>query len=443
MKGGTGAIVEYFGPGARLDLGHRQGDDLQHGRRDRRHLLAVPVRRRASAAYLKATGREALADLADAYAEHLRADPEVEADPERFFDRVIEIDLVDARAAPRRSRTRPTSPARSPRSAAAAEREGYPTRDLGRARRLVHQLVVRGHRPRRARRPPGRGARACGCKTPLLITPGSEQVRATIERDGLLADLEAIGATVLANACGPCIGQWQRDDIADGRAEHDRHVVQPQLPGAQRRQRERRSSFIGSPETVDRDGAHRPARRRLRRRPSPRPTAPRCSSSRRSATSCRPRASIPGEPGSSPPADDPASVDVVVAPDSRSARAARAVPGRGTATTIAGLPVLLKAKGKCTTDHISPAGPWLKYRGHLDEHLAATCSSASINAFTGDEPGTGIDARDGSVEPLPDLAKRLQATPGIEWVAIGDENYGEGSSREHAAMEPRFMGGRA
>ena len=208
--------------------------------------------------YLKATGREAIADLADQYAELLRNDPEVDADPGRYYDRVIEIDLSTLEPHLVGPHTpdldRPIS-----EIAADAEREGYPARDLGRARRVVHQLVVRGHRPRRAHRAPGDGEGHDACKTPLMITPGSEQVRATIERDGLLADLEAIGATVLANACGPCIGQWKRDD-APGGPEHDRHVVQPQLPGPQRRQQghARVHRFAGD---RGRHGADGPARR--------------------------------------------------------------------------------------------------------------------------------------------------------------------------------------
>ena len=296
VKGGTGAIVEYFGPGAESISATGKATICNMGAEIGATCSLFPYDAR-SAAYLKSTGREALADLADAHAEHLRVDPEVMDDPERFFDRVIDIDLDELEPHLVGPHTpdldRPISEV-----GAAAREEGYPVdisyalvgsctnssyEDIGRAAHVARQASAAGLR----------------VKTPLLITPGSEQVRATIERDGLLADLEAIGATVLANACGPCIGQWQRDDITKGETQHHRVVVQPQLPGSQRRQR---GDAVVHRLARDRhrDGAHRPARRRLR---APargrRPTAPRCSSGRRRPTSCRPRASIPVSRGSS------------------------------------------------------------------------------------------------------------------------------------------------
>jgi aconitate hydratase len=148
----------------------------------------------------------------------------------------------------------------------------------------------------------------------------------------------------------------------------------------------------------------------------------------------------PGESGFVPPAEDPDSVSIVVKPDSERLQLLQPFPAWD-GKDFTGLQVLLKAAGKCTTDHISPAGPWLRYRGHL-ENISGNLFIGANNAFALDEPGLGVDARDGSVKKLPDLAKEY-GEAGIEWVAIGDENYGEGSSREHAAMEPRFRGGRA
>jgi aconitate hydratase len=272
-----------------------------------------------------------------------------------------------------------------------------------------------------------------------LITPGSEQVRATIERDGLLADLEAIGATVLANACGPCIGQWKRDDIEMG----ERNTIVTSFNRNFPRRNDGNAetlAFIGSPETVVgmaltgrldvdfvRDGVPVADGEPVRLE------AP-------VADELPDRGFDPGESGFQMPADDPSKVEVVVKAGSERLELLDPFPAWD-GNDLIGLRVLLKAKGKCTTDHISPAGPWLRYRGHLT-NISQNLFSGVNNAFARDESGMGVDVRDGSVKPLPELAKAYKED-GIDWVAIGDENYGEGSSREHAAMEPRFMGGRA
>src|SRR5882757_9466114 len=246
VKGGTGAIVEYFGPGAESISATGKATICNMGAEIGATCSLFPYDAR-SAAYLKSTGREALADLADAHAEHLRVDPEVMADPERFFDRVIDIDLDELEPHLVGPHTpdldRPISEV-----GAAAREEGYPVdisyalvgsctnssyEDIGRAAHVARQASAAGLR----------------VKTPLLITPGSEQVRATIERDGLLADLEAIGATVLANACGPCIGQWQRDDITKGETNTIVSSFNRNFP-ARNDGNAATLSFIGSPETV-------------------------------------------------------------------------------------------------------------------------------------------------------------------------------------------------
>ncbi|MDQ1436109.1 MAG: aconitate hydratase, partial [Actinomycetota bacterium] len=250
---------------------------------------------------------------------------------------------------------------------------------------------------------------------------------ATIERDGLLADLEAIGATVLANACGPCIGQWRRDDAPGGRnvivTSFNRNFP------ARNDGNENTLAFIGSPETVvgmalsgRLDGSF------LTEFEPP------------VADDLPARGFDAGASGYSAPADDPASVSVAVAPGSDRLELLSPFPAWH-GNDIRGLRVLLKAKGKCTTDHVSPAGKWLTYRGHLT-NISQNLFLGARNAFADDDTGLGVDARDGSVRPLPGLAREYK-TAGIEWLAVGDENYGEGSSREHAAMEPRYMGGRA
>jgi aconitate hydratase len=260
------------------------------------------------------------------------------------------------------------------------------------------------------------------------VTPGSERVRATVARDGLIADLEAIGATVLANACGPCIGQW------------DRTGIEPETPNtivtSFNRNFPRRNdgnaetlSFIGSPETVV--GLALAGRLDVDFREGLQPPV---------ADELPARGFDPGESGFVAPASDPSAIDIVVRPDSERLEVLTPFPAWD-GEDITGLRVLLKAVGKCTTDHISPAGPWLRYRGHLT-NISGNLFIGVNNAFAPSESGQGVDARDRSVASLPELAKAYKEA-GIDWVAVGDENYGEGSSREHAAMEPRFMGGRA
>ena len=408
VKGGTGAIVQYFGPGARsisatgkatvCNMGAEIGATCS--------LFAYDDN---TAKYLKATGREALADLADHYAEFLADDTEVDVDPERYFDRVVEIDLSTLEPHLVGPHTpdldRPVS-----QVAADAEREGYPREisaalvgsctnssyeDIGRAAHLARQASARG----------------LHVKAPLMITPGSEQVRATIERDGLLADLEAIGATVLANACGPCIGQWQRDDAPAGPnvivTSFNRNFP------ARNDGNKNTLAFIGSPETVvgmalsgRLDGSF------LTEFDPP------------SADDLPARGFDRGESGFVAPAADGTTVAVAVTPGSERLELLEPFPawdGRD----LTGLRVLLKAKGKCTTDHVSPAGKWLKYRGHLT-NISQNMFLGAVNAFTPEQTGMGVDARDGSIVPLPDLAKRYKDA-GVQWLAVGDDNYGEGS----------------
>jgi aconitate hydratase len=436
VKGGTGAIVEYFGPGAESISATGKATICNMGAEIGATCSLFPYDVR-SALYLKATDRSAIAGLADEYAEHLRADPEVDADPERFFDRVIEIDLDDLEPHVVGPHTpdldRPVS-----ELARVAGEEGYPLdisyalvgsctnssyEDIGRAAHVARQAKTAGLHVR----------------SPLLITPGSEQVRATIERDGLLDDLEAIGATVLANACGPCIGQWKRDDIASGETNTIVSSFNRNFP-ARNDGNTATLSFIASPETVvamaltgrlDHDFVHEPITNGggtpVRLEPPVADELP-------------DQGFDPGESGFVPPAADGGSVEVVVRPDSDRLQLLEPFPAWD-GQDLTGLRVLLKAAGKCTTDHISPAGKWLTYRGHL-ENISKNLFSGANNAFALDEPGLGVDVRDGSTLALPELAKRYKDA-GIAWIAVGDENYGEGSSREHAAMEPRFMGGRA
>jgi aconitate hydratase len=386
---------------------------------------------------LKSTRREALASLADQYAEHLRPDPDVEGDPERFYDRVIDIDLDELEphlVGPHSpDLDRPVSDV-----GAAAREEGFPVEisyalvgsctnssyeDIGRAANVARQASAAGLR----------------VKSPLLITPGSEQVRATIERDGLLADLEAIRATVLANACGPCIGQWQRNDIEKGETNTIASSFNRNSP-ARNDGNAATLSFIGSPETVTAMALTGRLDVDFVRQPVVAPDGTEVMLEAPSADELPAKGFDPGESGFVPPAADPSSVEVVVKPGSERLELLEPFPAWD-GTDFTGLQVLMKAVGKCTTDHISPAGPWLRYRGHLT-NISGNLFIGVNNAFALQPAGSGVDVRDGSVKPLPDLAKAYKDA-GIWWVAIGDENYGEGSSREHAAMEPRYMNGRA
>ena len=435
VKGGTGAIVEYFGPGARslsatgkatiCNMGAEIGATTS--------LFAYDD---AIGRYLKATGREAVADAADAVAHHLRADDDVEANPADYFDQVIEIDL--STLSPHINGPHTPDLARPVADLGAeATANGWPLEvsagligsctnssyeDITRAAGIARDAVAKG----------------ITCKVPLLVTPGSEQVRATIERDGLLADFEALGATVLANACGPCIGQWDRQDVDDG--------VPNSIVTSYNRNFPKRNdgyatthAFVTSPETV----IALTLAGRLDFDPANDTITNEDGEEVRLAIG--PGEELPAagfDPGSDTfqaPPEDGSGVEVVVSPTSDRLQVLTPFPAWD-GEDLADLPVLVKAQGKCTTDHISMAGPWLRYRGHL-ENISGNVYMGAVNAHGG-EVGVGLDVTDGERRPYPEIAKRYHEA-GIEWVAVGDENMGEGSSREHAAMEPRFRGARA
>jgi aconitate hydratase len=360
----------------------------------------------------------------------LRVDPEVEDDPERFYDRVIEIDLDTLEPQIVGPHTpdlaRPIS-----RMAADAQANDYPVEitnalvgsctnssyeDIGRAAHVARQARTAGLR----------------VKAPLLITPGSEQVRATIARDGLLGDLEAIGATVLANACGPCIGQWKRTDNLGGTRNSIISSFNRNFPRRNDGYAET-LAFIASPEIV--------VATALAGRLDLNPLTDELPGGLRLAPPSGDELPMggfdAGESGFVPPAQDGASVQVRVAPDSQRLQLLQPFPA-WPGGDYKGLVVLLKAVGTCTTDHISAAGPWLRFRGHLD-NISNNLFLGVNNAFT-QRPGEGVDQLDGQTRKLADIARHYKAQ-GVGWIAVGDENYGEGSSREHAAMEPRYLGG--
>ena len=435
VKGGTGAIVEYFGEGADSLTATGKGTICNMGAEIGATTSLFQYDENI-AAYLKSTGREAIADAANAIADELRADPEVLSDPGTYFDQVIEIDLSTLEPLI----NGPHSPDRAHKVSEVgdtAEREGWPLEVsaalIGSCTNSSYEDITRAASI--ARQASAKGLRA---KTKLLVTPGSEQVRATIERDGLLDDLEAIGGEVLANACGPCIGQWSRPD-------QDLDQVNTIVNSYNRNFPKRNDgspntlSFVTSPDTVIAMAL-----------------AGRLDFDPRTDT-------LTNDAGEEVRLDEPVGVDLppggfeagedtfIAAPDDLAERMSVEVKVDPESDRIQllepfdpwdgedflGLPVAMKAQGKCTTDHISMAGPWLKYRGHL-ENISGNLFAGAVNAFSG-EAGTGKDPIDGEVKPFPEVAKSLHEA-GRRWVAVGDENYGEGSSREHAAMEPRFRG---
>ncbi len=430
VEGGTGAIIEYHGPGADSISATGKGTICNMGAEIGATTSLFPYDQNM-AMYLKATGREAIAAAADGVAEHLRPDDGA------LYDQLVEIDL-DALTPMING---PHSPDRAHRIGhevgAAAQENDWPLEissaligsctnssyeDITRAASIARQAAARG----------------LTSKTELLITPGSEQIRATIERDGLLADLEAVGATVLANACGPCIGQWSRPESITGQPNTIVNSYNRNFP--KRNDGSAKTlSFVTSPDTVmalalagrlDFDPAHDTL------------TAPDGTEVTLEAPVGEVLPERGYDPGvdtfTAPPADG-SGVTVVVDPASDRLQLLEPFPAWD-GEDFTGLVVLMKAQGKCTTDHISAAGPWLKYRGHL-ENISGNLFLGVVNAFTG-ATGEGKDQVDGSTRSFPDIAKHYGAT-GTPWCAIGDRNYGEGSSREHAAMEPRFRGARA
>jgi aconitate hydratase len=435
VSGGTGAIVEYFGPGADTisatgkaticNMGAEIGATTSLFHFDHHGL-----------AYLKATGREAIADAAGRVMADLRPDPEVWDEPHRFFDEVVEIDLSELEP----MINGPHSPDRAHRVSevgARASEEGWPLEIssalIGSCTNSSYEDITRAASI--ARLATAKGLKA---RTQLLVTPGSEQVRATIERDGLLADLEAIGGTVLANACGPCIGQWDRTDLDLSKPNTIVNSYNRNFP--KRNDGSANTlSFVTSPDVVvamalagtlafdpRSDTLTNDAGEEVR---LDAPVGEQLPS----------RGFDPGESGFVAPPTDGAEVEVQVDPSSDRLQLLEPFePWDG--DDYEQLPILMKATGKCTTDHISAAGPWLKYRGHL-ENISGNLFLGAMNAFRDGLSGEGKDPLDGEIRSYPEIARRLHEA-GQHWVAIGDENYGEGSSREHAAMEPRFRNGR-
>jgi len=433
VKGGTNRIVEYFGPGVASISATGKATITNMGAELGATTSIFPYDVRMKT-YLDATNRARIATLCEANRDLITADPEVEADPEKYFDDVVEIDLDTLEPHIVGPHTpdlaRPVS-----QMAADVETNGYPDNltagligsctnssyeDICRAADVAEQALAHG----------------ASAKTTLWVSHGSELIEATIERDGQMETLSKLGATVLANACGPCIGQWQRKDIEDGTvnsiiSSFNRNFAKRNDGNPQT------NSFIASPEIV--------LAYSLAGKLSFNPLTDEVSSNG-SSFKLEPPKQAPEIPengfvfkaeGYVAPPEDRSGLDVQVQVDSKRLQLLEPFAAWD-GSDYERLPVLLKARGKCTTDHISQAGPWLRFRGHID-NISDNLFLGAINYFA-DEPGFGIDVETGEAVSLPKLARSYKER-GIRWLAVGDENYGEGSSREHAAMEPRHLAG--
>ncbi len=434
VKGGTGKIVEYFGEGAKALSATGKGTVTNMGAEIGATTSTFGYDDQMDP-YLRATGRAPIADLCKQYADHLQADPEVENDPEKFYDEYHEIDLDQLEP----HIVGPHTPDLGrPVSAMSAEvdEKGYPA-ELSSA--LIGSCTNSSYEDMSRSVSLVRQAKAAGIKlkSNFLVTPGSEQVYETIKQDGILGEFEEAGATVLANACGPCIGQWKREDKQKGEpnsilTSYNRNFAKrndgnPETLG-----------FISSPELVvamafggsmkfnpmtdtlkDKDGND------FKFDPPAGDVLP--------ANGYSSKDSGYEEPTKSG--------EVVISQTSERLAFLEPFSKQDPVNDYKDLPLLLKAQGKCTTDHISQAGPWLKFRGHLD-NISNNMFLGATNAYTGGT-GTGNNPVSGEKDvELNKIARNLK-DQGLGWVAVGDENIGEGSSREHAAMEPRHMGARA
>ncbi|MFT3946367.1 MAG: aconitate hydratase [Agriterribacter sp.] len=435
VKGGTGAIVEYFGEGAD-NLSATGKATICNMGAEIGATCSVFAYDEKMAAYLKATERAEVAALADGIKEHLRPDAEVYTDPVKYYDQLIEINLDELEPYVNGPFT-PDLAWPISKFAEAVKANQWPERlevaligsctnssyeDISRSASLAQQAVDKNLKTR----------------AEFTITPGSELVRYTIEKDGFLKTFDKIGGIVLANACGPCIGQWARH--IDDPTRKNSIITSFNRNFAKRNDGLASThAFVASPEIVTAfaiagDLTFNPLKDTLKNENGEdvmldEPTG----------VELPPKGFSVDDPGYQAPAKDGSKVQVIVNPDSQRLQLLSPfTPWEG--TDLKGLKLLIKAKGKCTTDHISMAGPWLKFRGHLD-NISNNMLIGAIN-FYNDKTDTVKNQLSGEYGPVPATARAYKAA-GVGSIVVGDENYGEGSSREHAAMEPRHLGVRA
>ena len=433
VKGGTGAIVEYFGEGAIEMSATGKGTICNMGAEIGATTSTFgyddSMRR-----YLAATGRQEVVDAADQIAEHLTGDPEVYANPEKYFDQVIEINLSELSPYINGPFTPDLATPVSEMKALAAE-NGWPIdiewaligsctnssyEDLSRAASIVEDAVSKGVKP----------------KAILGINPGSEQVRFTAERDGFMDTFKKFeSARIFTNACGPCIGQWDREGAEKQEKNSIIHSFNRNF--AKRADGNPNThAFVASPEMV--------AAVALAGRLDFNPITDSLTNENGEQVTLKeptgfelpPKGFDVEDNGFQAPAEDGSGINVIVNPDSERLQLLDPFkPWDG--QNITGAKLLIKAQGKCTTDHISMAGPWLRYRGHLD-NISNNCLIGAVNAFGG-ATNEVVNQLTGSKGEVPATARAYKAA-GVPSIVIGDHNYGEGSSREHAAMEPRHLG---
>lgn len=435
VKGGTGAIVEYFGEGAESLSCTGKGTICNMGA----EIGATTSTFGYDASmerYLRATDRAEVADAANAIKEHLTADPEVYANPEQYFDQLIEINLSELEP----SLNGPFTPdlyTPISRMREEAGKNGWPTKvewgligsctnssyeDLSRAASIARQAVEKG----------------LVTKAEFGINPGSEQVRFTADRDGLLKTFEDLNATIFTNACGPCIGMWDR--AGSEKQEKNTIVHSFNRNFAKRADGNPNTfAFVTSPEMVaaiaiSGDLGFNPLTDTLTNK-----NGEQVKLDPPTGDELPEKGFAVDDPGYQAPAADGSSVTVDVSPDSDRLQLLEPFAA-WEGTDLKGLKLLIKAKGKCTTDHISMAGPWLKYRGHLD-NISNNMLIGAVNFFN-DKTDNVKNQLTGEYGPVPATQRDYKAN-GIGSIVVGDENYGEGSSREHAAMEPRHLGVRA
>ncbi len=437
VSGATNAIIEYFGPGTETISATGKATITNMGAELGATTSMFPYDQRM-AKYLAATGRAKLARLADRHAHLLTADAEALASPHDYFDRIVEIDLSKLEP----HIVGPHSPDRArPISQLAAEVQDQGNKFVDSiSTALIGSCTNSSYEDMSRSADVAQQAREHGIQAavPFMVTPGSEQVRATIERDGQMTTLRDIGATVLANACGPCIGQWRRSQEMVGVANTIVTSYNRNFPMRNDGQATT-MNFIGSPEIV--------TAMALAGRLSFNPLTDMIVGADGQLFRLRaphPAPEVPDddfESGQSsyvaPPADG-SGVVLAVKPDSERIQLMQPWPAWDGAD-FRDMPVLMKTSGKTTTDHISPAGPWLRYRGHL-EKFSTNMLMGATNAFTG-ETGKGWNLLTGARGQMISEIARYYKAHGVKWVIVGDHNYGEGSSREHAALSPRLLGG--
>ncbi len=435
VKGGTGAVVEYFGEGATSMSCTGKGTICNMGAEIGATTSTFGYDESMSR-YLKSTGRAEVAALADGISEHLTADPEVYANPEQYFDQVIEINLSELEPHLNGPFTPDLATPISKMKEEAAK-NGWPTKvevgligsctnssyeDISRAVSLARQVAEKGLKT----------------KAEFTITPGSEQVRYTIERDGFLSTFDQIGAKVFANACGPCIGMWDR--MGAEKQEKNTIVHSFNRNFAKRADGNPNTyAFVASPELVTAlaiagDLTFNPLTDTLTNE-----KGEQVKLDPPSGNELPPKGFAVEDAGYQAPAVDGSAVQVKVDPASKRLQLLDPFPA-WEGTDLKGLKLLIKAKGKCTTDHISMAGPWLKFRGHLD-NISNNLLIGAVNFFN-EKTDSVKNQLTGAYGPVP-ATQRAYKAAGIGSIVVGDENYGEGSSREHAAMEPRHLGVRA